>query len=419
MNRNLSTLVVKLRQEQEFVSFYKQQIRQSVQELNSSCDQVFQSLWLSHTLSYGLHRVLTHNSHPYEWSRALGYLDSVKFVNASKVVKSQLFVDRYSRFLMGLLNNPELLSGILNHVELEGLDCSWVVNDLMSVVYGHCMFKKDHILFLKLLRELLKQHIEHCDSPKDLFGGVESVFNHVLTEYCSQLVELRTYLTSVLHDPLMQVLACEEHLEYDVNKAGSRFQKNSEQNGLVSSSTFLFNEDLEVSCEKLAKLSSQFLENLSSLTSQLPISLQWLLGNLKNMVKQKWPNVSTMDLRRPVSDAIFSSILSSAVVNPDHYGVVDPSIIINEVGRYNLTQIMSVLQGCVWIMDKPTSVKYPIHKVVRRMDVVRDGGREGERREGGRREGGKVEREREKKGREEKRGRRGGGREWRGERRRL
>lgn len=373
MSKGLGMLVEKLRQEQEFVSFYKRQIRQSVQDLNNSCDQVFHSLWLSHTLSYGLHRVLTHNSHAYEWSRALSCADSVKFVNASKGVKSHLFVDRYSKFLTQLLNDPKLLSEILNHLESEGLDCSWVVNDLMSVVYGHCMFRKDHTLYLELMRELLRQHIERCDSPKDLFGGVETVFNHVLGEYCSQLVELRAFLTLVLHDPLMQVLACEEYLEYDVNKAGSRFQHTSNQNGLVSSNAFLFNEDLDLSCEKLAKLSSQFLENLVSMSGHFPVSLRWLLGNLKSMVKRKWPHISSGELRRPVSDAIFSSILSMAIVNPDSFGVVDPALIISEVGRYNLSQIMSVLQGCVWIMGKPASTKYPIQKVVRRMDVVREG----------------------------------------------
>ena len=177
------------------------------------------------------------------------------------------------------------------------------------------------------------------------------------------------------------MLAIQEYLEFDVTKAGSRFQHSSDQNGFLSSSAFLFSEDLDMSCEKLAKLSTLFLENLVSMSGHFPVSLRWLLGNLKTMVKQKWPHISSGDLRRPISDAIFSSILSLAIVNPDGYGVVDPSMIIGEVGRYNLTQVMTVLQGCVWIMGKPASTKYPIQKVVRRMDVVREGGR-GRGREG-------------------------------------
>ena len=219
-------LVEKLRQEQSFVSFYKQQIRQSVQELNDNCDQVFHSLWLSRTLSYGLHRVLTHTSHAQEWSQALSSSRDVKFLNASKV-KSFHFVDRYSIFLTRLLDDPGLLAEILYHVEVEGLDCAWATSDAMGVVYGHCLFQRDHILFLQLMKELLKCHIQRCDSSKDLFSGVESMFNHVLADYCSQLLELRTFLTEVLCEPIMQVLSCEDYLEFDINKAANRYEGNT------------------------------------------------------------------------------------------------------------------------------------------------------------------------------------------------
>lgn len=367
---HLTALIEKLRQEQSFVSFYKKQIRQSVQELNNDCDLVFHSLWLSHTLSYGLHRVLTQNSYTQEWSHALKKSESVKFLNASKVT-SFLFVERYSLFLAGLLNDPKLLSEILYLVESEGLDSVWVVSDLMGVVFGHCIFKQDHMIFLQLMRELLRHHIERCESSKDLFGGVESIFNHVLTAYCSQLVELRTFLTDVLRGPIMQVLSCEDYLEFDVNKAATRFQQVSEKNVLVGSSAFLFSEDLEVACNKLSGLAMAFLKNLSLANKQLPISLQWLLGNLRTMVKQKWPHISSTELHRPIGDAIFSSILSSPIVNPDSYGVVDPSIIISEVGRYNLSQVMSVLQGCVRIVDRGASSRSPVYKVVRKLDMVR------------------------------------------------
>lgn len=370
-SRDLINLVEKLRQEQEFVSFYKNQIRQSVQDLNTCCDNVFHSLWLCHSLSYGLHMVLTHHLHCFEWSLALEQAKDVEFINASKVLKSHVFVERYSKFLSSFHSDPKLLSAILYLAESEGLDCNWLVSDLMSVVYGHCVFQKDHSLFLQLMRELLKQHVEYCDSPKELFSGVESVFNKVLSEYCTHLVELRTFLTEVLQEPIMAVLSHGDYLEYDVNKAGNRFQQMSELTGtLVDSSVFLFSEDLDSSCEQLAKYAMLFLTNLSRMSSQFPLSLKWLMGSLKALVRQKWPGISPADIRRPVSDALFGSILSSAIVNPDSCGILNPQIVISPVGRYNLSQITSVLQGCAWISDKPSSSKYPIHKVVKRMDVV-------------------------------------------------
>ena len=168
------------------------------------------------------------------------------------------------------------------------------------------------------------------------------------------------------------MLSCEEYLEFDLNKAANRYQHISEHtNGLVGSNLLMFGEDLEASCKKLANLAMSFLERLNSASRQLPVSIQWLLGTLRVLVKEKWPNISDIELRRPISDAIFSSMLSSPIVNPESFGVVDPSLIISEVGRYNLTQVMSVLQGCVWVMNKAGSTKYPIHKVVRMIDTVR------------------------------------------------
>lgn len=371
-SKDLISLVEKLRQEQEFVSFYKNQVRLGVQELNACCDAVFHSLWLSHTLSYGLQRVLAHHLHTFEWSIAFGNASSINFVNASQAIQSSFLVEQYGQFLSALLNDPKVLAEVLRWAETEGLDCNCLISDLMSVVYGHCVFQHDHTLFLMLLKELLRHLVKGCDSPKDLFSGVESVFNRALSEYCSQLVELRTFLTEALQEPLMQVLMCEDYLEYDVNKAGSRFQASTEvQTGpLLDTTTFLFSEDLESSCEQLAKLSMMFLESLVKLLGQLPLSLRWLLGNLKSLVQQKWSGISPTELRRPISDILFGSILSSAVVNPDSYGIVNPTMVIGPVARYNLSQVTAVLQGCAWILDKPSSSRYPIHKVVKRMNVV-------------------------------------------------
>ncbi len=372
-SKDLISLVEKLRQEQEFVSFYKSQIRQGVQDLNNCCNRVFHSLWLGHTLAYGLNRVLAHHTQCFEWSLAYEQAGAVTFVDASRVLKSSFLIERYSQLLSSLLNNPKLVSEVLHWVESEGLDTPLLLNDLMSVVYGHCVFQRDHMLFLQLLKKLMSHHLSACVMPKDLFSGVEPVFSSVLVHYCGQLVELRMFLTEAFQEPLECVLSCEDYLEYDVNKAGSRIQSTADSNGLLlDSSTFLFSEDLEVSCEQLAKLASLFLDSLVRLSREFPLSLKWLLGSLKSIVQQQWPGISPAELRRPVSDMLFGSILGSAIVNPDSFGIINPNVVVSPVARYNLSQISSVLQGCAWILDRPagSSAKYPIHKVVKRMNVV-------------------------------------------------
>lgn len=156
------SLLEKLRQEQQFVSFYKKQLRGGVQELNKSCDNVFQSLWVTHTLTFALGRVLSHTVLPYEWSIALE--QGVSFTDAANVLSQHTL--SYSQFLLTLLTETRLLADVLTLTHTDGLDSQHLLSDLMTVVFGHCLFQNDHALYLQLLQELLRQHVNGCSSPQ-------------------------------------------------------------------------------------------------------------------------------------------------------------------------------------------------------------------------------------------------------------
>ncbi len=156
------TLLEKLRQEQQFVSFYKQHLRSGVQELNKSCDHAFQSLWITHTLTFALGRVLSHQVPPYEWSLALE--QGVTFTDAANVLSQD--TNAYSQFLTALLTETRLLADVLTLAHTDGLDSQYLLSDLMTVVFGHCLFQNDHTLYLQLLQELLRQHVKGCSSPE-------------------------------------------------------------------------------------------------------------------------------------------------------------------------------------------------------------------------------------------------------------
>ena len=370
--RDLVSLVEKLRQEQEFSLFYKTQIRQTIQDINRHCDRVFQSLWLSQCLAYGLEKVRLHHTQCIEWTWALEQVGYVQFVDAVKVLKSSLLIENYNKFLGSLLNDPALLAQVLVWAESEGLNSTTLISDLISVVYGHCVFQHDHTLFLGLLKELLRHLVSRAESPKELFSGVEPIFCRVLTEYCNQLVDLQTFLTEAFQLPLAETFLCEDYLEFDVNKAGTRFQSSigSTDGHLLDSSAFLFGEDLDSSCDHLAKMAMQFIDGIRCLADQFPPSLKWVLASLKSLVRKKWPYISAVELRRPVSSVLFGPILGSTVVNPDSHGVCDMEVVISPVARYNLSQVASVLQGCAWVMER-RGEKFPMQKVIKKMNTVR------------------------------------------------
>jgi len=278
---SLVALVEKLRQEQEFVAFYKSQLRSGVQELNSSCDTVFHSLWLATALSQGLEWVLSHYAPTADWSHALQ--QDVVFIDANKVLQSHTYA--YSKFLSSL--SPRLLSEILVLAESDGADTQWLLNDLLSVVFGHCLFSRDHTHFLSLLRELMIQQISRCPSPTDLFGRGDNVFSRALKGYCSTLLPLRSFLADLLSPTVKKILLIDDYLEFDVGKASSR--SNSEaQASFVSTSAFLFAEDLDGACLQLASLAMGFVNKLSELSPLFPPGVKWLLGMLRKSANKKW-----------------------------------------------------------------------------------------------------------------------------------
>ena len=370
---DLTSLVERLRQEQEFSLFYKTQIRQTIQDINRCCDAVFQSLWLTQCLGCGLDRTKTHQLQCVEWTWALEQVGYVEFVDAAKILRSSALIESYNKFLGGLLESPALLARVLVWVETEGRDSAFLISDLISVVYGHCMFQHDHALFLDLLRELLRHVVSSAATPRDLFSGVEPIFCRVLTEYCNQLADLQTFLVQAFEKPLSDVFLHDDYLEFDVNKAGTRYQGAAETAGggdrLLDGSAFLFGEDLDNSCQHLARLTMRFIEGISRHADHFPSSLKLVLGSLKSLVRTKWPDVSPIELRRPVSSVLFGPMLGSTVVNPDSHGVCEMEVVVGPVVRYNLSQVASVLQGCAWVLERRGG-KYPMQKVIKKMNTV-------------------------------------------------
>lgn len=371
-SQNFNSLVEKLRQEQEFSSFYRGQIQQAIRDINHCCDQVFQSLWLSQCLSHLLDKTRLHLLDCNEWTVALERAGYVQFVDAAKILRSSSLIECYKRFLGGLLERPSALARVLVWAESEGRDSASLISDLISVVYGHCMFSRDHTLFLQLLQELLSHLVSFAESPKELFSGVEPVFCRVLTEYSNQHSELQTFVAEAFQSPLSELLTYEDYLEFDVGKAGNRIQSSNENTGterFLDGSAFLFGDDLNLSCERLARLAVQFVDGISRFSTHFPASLKWVLGSLKTLIRSKWPEISAAELRRPVSSLLFGPILRSTIVNPDSHGVCSMDVVVGPVARYNLSQVATVLQGCAWVMERQGG-KFPMQKVIRKMSTV-------------------------------------------------
>ena len=356
---NLWDLVRTLRQDQHLVDTLWKELHKESLALNTSCDAIFQTMWINHMLGFALTQVLTHRISPSEWIAALDNSAIVSFSDARQVFEPDL-VESYSRFLRNLQASPQVVAEVLLWAGKEGLATAALASDLMSVVYGHCLFRDDHVQFLQVIVHLFSDHITQCSTHKDLFV-FEHEFGRIITEYCRHLPDLKTFLTSVLRDPITEVLhTSDRYLEFDVSKANTNLQ--IEECNLV--------QYMNTSCQRLADISMHFLKSLNDHKSLFPAPLRWLLAHLKRLITEKWPAISMSDLRRPISDVFFRYIISTAFINPDLLGILDHLVITNEIGWYNLGQVIGVLQGCAWIMNRLDTSDYPMRRVVKLMDMV-------------------------------------------------
>ena len=367
-----SRVIKRLRQDRELILLRSEQVRHALQTLNTSCDNLFQSLWINHTLALALNRVMSHRLPCALWVSALDQVESIKFIDAALSLTGEE-IRAYSTFISNLVDSPLVVSELLHQADAEGLDTHRLASDLLAVVYSHCLFDRDHAQFMDVLDQLMSSHIDQCVTATELFGGVEPVFSRVLLEYCAQLHDLKVFLTHVFQDAIMRVLQYDSgYLEFDISKAGTRVMDgdSSEIDDLVS-----VGNNITSSCQQLADFCTLFLSQLKQHLELFPPTLRWLLCSLKRQIHKKWPKVTPFEVRRPLSYVLFGFILSSAFINPDVLGLLDRRLVLTNVGRYNLNQVGAVLQGCAWIIGRPDSASsyYSMQKVVKLVDMVRKG----------------------------------------------
>ncbi len=353
-------VVLNLRRDQQLVMSSWKEVQKCSQELNEACDTVFRSLWISHVLGLTLTQVLTHRIQLVEWVNALDNSFAVSFVDGQQAIEYAT-MEAYSRFLGCLQSKPAVTSEIVLWAGNEGLGTPELFSDLMTVVYSGCLFQEDHEKFLELTLYLLSHHINQCITYKDLFV-FEHEFSRAVTEYCKHLPGLKEFMVCTLQGPLTDIVTYDKRfLEYDISKASTRLQQGE----------FDIVSYVDKSCIDLAHMCMSVLKNLDIHKAKFPKSLRWITGNLNHLIKKKWSHLSASETGRPISDVFFRYVISSAFTSPNLLGILDPSIMITEMASYNVSQVIGVLQGCAWIMNRPSSSsEYPMKRVVKLMKLV-------------------------------------------------
>lgn len=119
--------------------------------------------------------------------------------------------------------NPELLAECLVRGERsspekmqEALRC------VLGSLYGYGLIPEDQEYSLKLLKSLIEIQLDANSNPRRLLKNV-STFSYAYKIFVDNLHETKLYLAAALHQPILQVLAEDDHiLEVDANKLAFR-----------------------------------------------------------------------------------------------------------------------------------------------------------------------------------------------------
>lgn len=358
---NLIGLVEKLHQECVSVSLYKRLINQSLQELNGSCENLFRTLWINHSLDHSLSRLRNHERLSCtEWVESSNRASSVRFLEAASSLPTSLSAERYGHMLGTFRDSPLLLAEVVRWADSKAaMDVGWVVKDIFSVVYGQCVFQQDHELALQFVGGLVEMHTNSCEAAGSLFVDAEPALRSALSAYSALVPEFRLFLVASLRDPVMELLLYNEHLEYDITKAGKRFQSST-----GDKPRFLFSEDLDASCHTLARVTNVLLDSISRSLSIFPTSMKRLISRVRSQAMARWPGTTVEQLRKPISNLLFGMMLGAPLVSPEVWGILPADVVIGDASRYNLCQVMGIIQACGW------SHNQQVYKVIKHVDVA-------------------------------------------------
>ena len=254
------------------------------------------------------------------------------------------------KLILMLRETPQLLTQVLLWVESKKQSNS-LIRDSLVCICGGLLFADDQKVALQLLQELLRDRIAECHNAGDVFNSHTSVFHKTYMEYLNLSVNIHSFITGVLYDPLVDLVTeCMDYLDYDTSKVVARLNEKVSSPG--GSQVMPLNKEGEENIrqkvndarQKLIHYCIRILSNLEKNLTAMPAGLLWLLTAAKYAILRKWPQVDETMLCKSLLDLLFGTILCPAMINPDHRGLLD-GCLLNRPVRHNINQIALLLQA--------------------------------------------------------------------------
>ncbi|XP_055338860.1 GTPase-activating protein and VPS9 domain-containing protein 1-like [Paramacrobiotus metropolitanus] len=343
---DLVQLASSLREEHIFVKAETQQLSRLNRQLAESTEALYHEAWIARRQRRAL-EILLQQRQDLPADGCLRYLNaaaSTVLVDGYKVLGYK--EASYGECLKVVRQNPELLAECL--VRCEKLDHEKVQEALRIILgslYGYGLIPEDQEYSLKLLKSLIEIQLDANSNPRRLLKN--SSFTYCYKIFVENLHEAKLYLAAALHQPILQVLAEDDHfLDFDAGKLSYRIPAEEKRRKFGKEGTPRFEQNFKnyraVMIQRLVRLVKRFIQGLQTSLFCFPPSLCWIISQVYERIQSQQAAQSTLPAI-VCTDLVFSHFICPAIIQPEPYALTS-DIPVSSVARYNLMQIAQVLQ---------------------------------------------------------------------------
>ncbi|KAJ6247498.1 patterned expression site [Anaeramoeba flamelloides] len=262
-------------------------------------------------------------------------------------------LEHYQYLFYLLQTQPKYLARALYLIKPEDLE--EFAQTMTLTLFGYAFSPREEYLLLNLFSLAIKEQVKRQKKPGEFISEDPAiakmfVFYFRRFQYQSFLKELlEPVLKSVIKETKILELNTTKLYKVMINEEETRTGKTSELPKNVTHDQAIEQEYVKTiydeSFEKMSKFCTMFVDQLIDLIDKIPFGLRYSCKELARELTQKFQDMDKNTLIKVLANIVFFRYISSAIIEPERFGVFSEKGLINMNGIMNLGLLSKLLQS--------------------------------------------------------------------------
>ncbi|KAJ3438196.1 patterned expression site [Anaeramoeba flamelloides] len=262
-------------------------------------------------------------------------------------------LEHYQYLFYLLQTQPKYLARALYLIKPEDLE--EFAQTMTLTLFGYAFSPREEYLLLKLFSLAIKEQVKRQKKPGEFISEDPAiakmfVFYFRRFQYQSFLKELlEPVLESVIKETKILELNTTKLYKVMINEEETRTGKTSELPKNVTHEEALKQEYVQgiydESFEKMSKFCTMFVDQLIDLIDKIPFGLRYSCKELARELTNKFQDMDKNTLIKVLANIVFFRYISSAIIEPERFGVFSEKGRITMNGVMNLGLLSKLLQS--------------------------------------------------------------------------